>query len=85
MDALKGVGILVACPCSIPQNPDYPLKLLKIVINHCFQFFHFGRKLQLNLRINHSVTVSPQKMQTGSGTNYHSFHFILGRVKDLRF
>ena len=31
---LKGVGILVACPHSIPQNPDHPLQLLKIAINH---------------------------------------------------
>ena len=54
---LRGVGILVTCHCSIPQNPDYPLQLLKIVIITTFEFFVWG-KLWLDLKINHRVTVS---------------------------
>ena len=56
---LKGVGILVACPCNIPQNPDYPLQLLKIAINHQLSsFFILVGKLWLDSKINHHVTVS---------------------------
>ena len=73
---LRGVGIFVAFPCSIFQNLDYPSQLLKIVINHKIQiFFILGEKLQLELKINHRVTVSPKKCKPVTVQN--AAHFSL--------
>ena len=77
---LRGVGILAACPCSIPQNWDYHSQLLKIVINHQPSSFFIWGEFAAQLENKSSRHCFPPKMQTCHGTKCHSFHLILGRV-----